>query len=216
MSWLKPATGPIGAPFGQDRGPQHTPRYHQGVDIAVDVGTPVHASAAGIVTVAGISGLFGALGVIDHGHGHSTYCAHLSQIDVKVGQQVAAGQRIGLSGGMPGHWGAGSSTGPHCHHEHRILGKPFDPVPFWTTITPAGTGTPLTEQEDDMGRLVHHPNGTIALAGTDGSFVVLTTMDEVAALRATGAVGAASTDVHLVDDFIWRLRTNIAARKAAQ
>lgn len=67
-----------------------------------------------------------------------------------------------------------------------------------------------------MSRLTYHPNGTIALAGNDATFVPLTTMDEVAALRATGAVGDASTDVHLSDPFIWDLRTAIAARKAAQ
>lgn len=76
--------------------------------------------------------------------------------------------------------------------------------------------TPITQQEEDpdMSRIIHHPNGSMALAGSDGTFVPLTTMDEVAALIGTGAVP--KDYVNLSDGLMWNLRTAIAARKAAQ
>ena len=153
MSWLKPASGPISSPFGPRVAPiPGATTFHEGADIAAANGSKCIASAAGTVTTAGLSGGWGGLVVIDHGDGHSTYCAHLSRIDVKRGQKVTQGQQIGLTGGRLGQWGAGTSTGSHCHTEHRINGKPVDPVPFWSATTPAGaSGTPVnTEKDEDM------------------------------------------------------------------
>lgn len=136
MTWLKPAPGPISSPFGHRIAPEPgATTEHEGVDIACPDGSGCHASQAGTVTTAGLTGGWGGLVVISHPDGHTTYYAHLSRIDVTRRQHVTQGEQIGLTGGRPGQWGAGTSTGPHCHHEHRINGRPVDPVPFWTTTT---------------------------------------------------------------------------------
>ena len=103
--------------------------FHSGIDLAVPTGTPVKATAAGTVVVAGWSGGYGNLVVIDHGNGIQTYYGHNSQLVVTVGQQVKAGQVISLSGST------GNSTGPHVHYEIRVDGVPVDPTPF-TELTP--------------------------------------------------------------------------------
>lgn len=83
------------------------------------------------------------------------------------------------------------------------------------TTTASLDATPIEQEEDpDMSRIIHHPNGSMALAGSDGTFIPLTTMDEVAALVGTGAVP--KDYVNLADGLMWNLRTAIAARKAAQ
>lgn len=82
------------------------------------------------------------------------------------------------------------------------------------TATASLDATPIEQEEDDMSRIIHHPNGSMALAGSDGTFIPLTTMDEVAALIGTGAVP--KDYVNLADGLMWNLRTAIAARKAAQ
>ena len=98
---------------------------HEGVDFVVPVGTPVYASAGGIVTYAALnrSG-YGKLVEIDHGNGIITRYAHNSKLLVKVGQMVRRGQEISLSGDT------GRSTGPHLHFEVRYKGVPQNPVRF--------------------------------------------------------------------------------------
>lgn len=98
---------------------------HEGVDFVVPVGTPVYASAGGIVTYAAInhSG-YGRMVEIDHGNGIITRYAHNSKLLVKVGQMVKRGQEISLSGDT------GRSTGPHLHFEVRYKGVPQNPVRF--------------------------------------------------------------------------------------
>ena len=109
-----PVTGPITQTFH----PGHT-----GIDIAVPLGTPVHATMAGTVSFAGWNTEgYGNLVIVKNGS-YSTYYAHLEQIPVAVGQTVAAGDVIGLSGST------GHSTGPHVHYEVRVDGKPVSPVP---------------------------------------------------------------------------------------
>jgi len=99
-------------------------RLHAGIDIAVASGTPVVASAAGTVIVAGWYGGYGNLVVIDHGNGIATAYGHNSSVAVSPGQYVAQGQLISYSGST------GHSTGPHVHFEVRINGSPVDPMGY--------------------------------------------------------------------------------------
>lgn len=92
--------------------------YHTGVDFAVPTGTPIFAAKDGKVLEAKTKvtwgGSYGTAIVIDHGDGFRAIYAHLSKLEVKVGQQVTKGQQIGLSGNT------GNSTGPHLHFEVRV------------------------------------------------------------------------------------------------
>jgi murein DD-endopeptidase MepM/ murein hydrolase activator NlpD len=99
-------------------------RMHEGIDLAVGVGTPVVSSAAGTVIVAGWMGGYGNLVVIDHGNGISTAYGHNTSVTVGVGQSVAQGQLIAYSGNT------GHSTGPHVHFEVRVNGAPVDPLGY--------------------------------------------------------------------------------------
>ena len=99
-------------------------RMHEGIDLAVASGTPVVASAAGTVIVAGWLGGYGNLVVVDHGNGISTAYGHNASVTVGVGQSVAQGQLIAYSGST------GHSTGPHVHFEVRVSGSPVDPLGY--------------------------------------------------------------------------------------
>ncbi|MER5489170.1 M23 family metallopeptidase [Streptomyces sp. NPDC002812] len=101
--------------------------FHTGIDFAVPTGTSVVAAAAGTVVTAGWQGAYGNAVTIQHADGRYTLYAHLSRITVKEGDQVAAGQEIGLSGST------GNSTGPHLHFEARTSNNydaHTDPVAF--------------------------------------------------------------------------------------
>jgi murein DD-endopeptidase MepM/ murein hydrolase activator NlpD len=97
---------------------------HPGIDFRDSVGSSVPATAAGVVTRAGWTGGYGNMVEIDHGGGYATRYAHLSEIDVKVGDKIALGETIGKSGST------GRSTGPHLHYEVRHNGKAVNPVSF--------------------------------------------------------------------------------------
>jgi len=114
LAW--PVSGRISSRFGPRWG-----RMHNGIDIAVVVGTSVRAAAAGVVTFSGWNGGYGRLVILDHGNGVCTYYGHNSAITVSRGQHVAAGERIARSGN------SGISTGPHVHFEVRVDGKPQNP-----------------------------------------------------------------------------------------
>jgi murein DD-endopeptidase MepM/ murein hydrolase activator NlpD len=117
-TFLRPVSGgTITGTVGEQR-PGHT---HAGVDIAVPIGTPVRAPAAGVIIESGEVQGYGQAIYIDHGRGTITRLGHLSQREVAVGQQVEAGQVIALSGNT------GHSTGPHLHFEVRQGGRPVDP-----------------------------------------------------------------------------------------
>lgn len=98
--------------------------FHAGVDISATVGTPVRATADGIVIHAEYSGAYGKLIIVDHGRGLQTYYAHLSRFDVVEGQEVRRGDVIAASGGT------GRVTSPHLHYEVRDQGRPKNPYPF--------------------------------------------------------------------------------------
>ncbi len=95
---------------------------HLGIDIGAAMGAPVYASDSGVVVYAGsISGGYGLMVMIDHGNGFHTLYAHLSNIIVRCGQNVAQGQTIAYSGST------GNSTGPHLHFEIRYMGAFVNP-----------------------------------------------------------------------------------------
>lgn len=110
----------LSARFGQG-GAMWSSGQHTGLDFAGAVGTPVVAAADGTVASAGPAGAYGNLVEIKHGDGTRTLYAHLSAIDVKAGQKVERGQRVGALGTT------GNSSGPHLHFEVRDHGKAVDP-----------------------------------------------------------------------------------------
>ncbi|MBV2361221.1 peptidoglycan DD-metalloendopeptidase family protein [Thalassococcus sp. CAU 1522] len=97
-------------------------RLHAGTDFAAPHGTPIYSTADGVVTFAGWSSGYGRLVKIQHEFGIETRYAHLSKINVKVGQRVSRGGRIGAMGNT------GRSTGTHLHYEVRVGGKPVNPM----------------------------------------------------------------------------------------
>lgn len=98
--------------------------FHSGLDLAGRRGVPVMATAEGIVIHAGPKGAYGNLVAISHGYGLKTRYAHLSRVDVKVGDTVAVGTPIGLIGST------GRSTGSHLHYEIWNGKNSRDPLPF--------------------------------------------------------------------------------------
>jgi murein DD-endopeptidase MepM/ murein hydrolase activator NlpD len=114
-----PVNGPVVSPFGMRWG-----RMHEGIDIAVPEGTPIHAAAAGRVVYSGWMSGYGNLVAIDHGNGLSTAYAHQSSIAAGVGETVSQGQVIGYVG-CTGH-----CFGPHLHFEVRVNGTPVDPLGY--------------------------------------------------------------------------------------
>lgn len=109
--------------------------FHYGIDMVAPKGTPIHAVADGKVVFRGRSSGFGNLVIVDHGHGYTTYYAHMSKIEAQVGDIVPRGQEIGLVGST------GRSTAPHLHFEVRQNNKYIDPqdkdhqLDFWL-LTP--------------------------------------------------------------------------------
>ena len=100
------------------------PAMHTGLDFRAATGDPVRATANGKVVSSGWAGGYGRMVEIDHGNGLSTRYGHLSEINVKVGDQIKIGQVIGEVGST------GRSTGPHLHYETRIDGEAVDPQKF--------------------------------------------------------------------------------------
>ncbi|MFE0643766.1 M23 family metallopeptidase [Streptomyces sp. NPDC058877] len=130
-AWVKPVVSyTLTASFNQ--GGAMWAHKHSGQDFAVPVGTPVKAAAAGTVVKAGPNGggdgpAYGNAIVVKHANGTYSQYAHLSKIKVSVGQKVAAGQQIALSGNT------GNSSGPHLHFEIRTTpnyGSAVNPAAF--------------------------------------------------------------------------------------
>jgi murein DD-endopeptidase MepM/ murein hydrolase activator NlpD len=124
QDYLWPLEGRISSPFGWRTISVAGNRFHGGIDIAAPTGTPVRATRGGVVTRAGWVGAYGFLVVVDHGAGWETRYAHLSRIDVVVGQRLAQAAVVGLVGST------GASTGPHLHFEVRREGQALDPLAF--------------------------------------------------------------------------------------
>jgi murein DD-endopeptidase MepM/ murein hydrolase activator NlpD len=117
-----PLSGRITSTFGYRRHPiTGVYKLHTGIDIGAPTGTPIHASADGVVIVSGWQGAYGYAIVIDHGGGISTLYGHCSRLYVHSGASVKRGDVIAAVGST------GYATGPHCHFEKRINGSPVNP-----------------------------------------------------------------------------------------
>lgn len=124
--WMPPVDNArISSPFGMRRHPLGGQRRrHDGIDLAAPTGTPVRASASGIVASAGWQRGYGHVVVLRHTAPYSTYYAHLNHIapHIKAGARVKQGQRLGAVGK------SGHSTGAHLHFEVRTGNRPIDPM----------------------------------------------------------------------------------------
>ena len=117
-----PTTGVVTSPYGLRWGGTD---FHPGIDIANDMGTPIVATADGIVEYAGWSaGGYGNMVDINHGNGLMTRYGHASQVVVTAGQHVKRGQLIAYMGST------GFSTGPHVHYEVQVNGQRVNPISY--------------------------------------------------------------------------------------
>jgi len=122
QAFVRPVLGESSAAFGTRRFFNDQPRSpHGGVDLRAAAGTEVRASGPGLVVLADELYYSGNLVILDHGGGLFTLYAHLSELRVKEGQEVAAGEVVGLSGST------GRVTGPHLHWGAKVGDRPFDP-----------------------------------------------------------------------------------------
>ena len=121
-----PVRGYITDGFGNRRNPFGGSGYesHAGLDIATNHGTAIEATADGMVIFSGPHGGYGNVIVIDHGYGITTRYAHMSKLDVNVGEHVTRGKQIGAVGST------GRSTAPHCHYEVRLHDRPVNPLNY--------------------------------------------------------------------------------------
>jgi murein DD-endopeptidase MepM/ murein hydrolase activator NlpD len=99
-------------------------RAHKGIDLAAPVGTPIYATADGVVGRADWFSSYGLYVSIEHGGNLQTRYGHMSRLNVAAGQQVRKGDIIGFVGST------GRSTGPHLHYEVRVAGEAVSPLPY--------------------------------------------------------------------------------------
>lgn len=99
-------------------------RMHQGIDIRGPLGTPIYATADGVVSRSEWANGYGNLVEINHGNGMETRYGHLSRLIAQPNERVKRGQLIGLMGST------GRSTGSHLHYEVRIAGNAVNPMPY--------------------------------------------------------------------------------------
>ena len=107
-------------------------KFHAGLDFSAPQGTPIYATANGVVRVAGNQGNgYGNHVIINHGYQYSTLYGHMYRIKVRVGQAIKRGEVIGYVGNT------GKSTGPHVHYEVMKGGRHLDPIYFfYNDLTP--------------------------------------------------------------------------------
>jgi len=123
--FILPVAGRPSSGYGLRADPVHGNMInHPGFDLAARAGTEVAAAARGTVVHAGPAGTYGNLVTLRHDNGFETRYAHLSSVDVKIGDLVEAGTELGKVGST------GYSTGPHLHFEVRHDGKAIDPAPL--------------------------------------------------------------------------------------
>lgn len=117
-----PTKGWITSYFGMRQIPRGTGRrIHEGLDIAANTGTPVFATADGIVARVEYSAGYGKTVIVDHGYGYRTLYSHNSKNLVKRGERIRRGDKLAEVGNT------GRSTGPHVHYEVQLNGVPIDP-----------------------------------------------------------------------------------------
>jgi murein DD-endopeptidase MepM/ murein hydrolase activator NlpD len=117
----------IASGFGYRIDPVYkTVKFHAGLDFSAPQGTPIYATANGVVRTAGnLANGYGNHVVINHGYGYETLYGHMYKIKVKNGEKVKRGEIIGWVGST------GKSTAPHCHYEVHKNGTRLDPVYFF-------------------------------------------------------------------------------------
>ncbi|MFN7975900.1 MAG: M23 family metallopeptidase [Acidobacteriota bacterium] len=131
---IAPVQGDISSDFGSRFDPITGSRaYHTGLDISTDRGTPVRATADGVVLESGYVTGYGLSVDLKHGYGFTTRYAHLLSLKVREGQRVRKGDIIGVVGST------GRSTGYHLHYEVRIKDDPVDPMPYMVELTQQGS-----------------------------------------------------------------------------
>jgi len=133
---VQPAMWPIDGRLMSSYGLRNDPfsgegAYHTGVDITAPTGTPVKATADGVVTKAEWFNGYGKLVVISHGNGMQSWYGHLSKFDVIAGQEIRQGEILGRVGST------GRVTAPHLHYEVRVGGAPVNPYRFLTQTAAA-------------------------------------------------------------------------------
>ena len=122
---LWPVRGWVTSRYGMRTSPfSGIEKFHDGIDIAAQIGTPVAASADGVVVKAGFSTGYGNMVELSHGYGIKTLYAHNSRLTVKAGQRVHRGDVIAYAGD------SGTSTGPHLHYEVKVNGLPVNPAKY--------------------------------------------------------------------------------------
>jgi len=123
---IRPSSGYLSCGFGMRVDPFTGRRQlHRGVDLAADIGTPVHVTADGVVSKVKRDVGLGKLIEVNHGYGYKTIYAHLSRISVKRGQHLTRGELIGAVGNT------GYSTGPHLHYEVHFQGRARNPLRYF-------------------------------------------------------------------------------------
>jgi len=123
-----PVAGWLSSAFGTRKDPFNgTPDFHPGLDISANRGTPVFATADGVIESARYSGSYGNAVEIDHGFGIETRFAHLSGFAVRVGQRVRRGEVVGFVGST------GRATSAHLHYEILLNGRAVNPMPLLST-----------------------------------------------------------------------------------
>lgn len=194
---MMPAAAPVSFPYAAR---YRTGGVHKGVDLGTPHGTVLVAPVSGTVWYAGTGGGWGPayggqviIATDDLGPRRWVQLAHLSAVEVRTGQAVTAGQRIGRSGGTPGTTGAGNSTGPHVHVQMNRSTRwddHVDPTPA-LNHQPAGGTRPLanTEEEDDMKGIIYMAEGYAGhgiYEGPAGGFVKLANAEERKNLTKAG------------------------------
>ena len=128
-------------------------RMHKGIDIPGPVGTPIYATADGVVNRAQWVNGYGNFVEIEHGNGMETRYGHMSKLLVEPNTRVHRGQMIGLMGST------GRSTGSHLHYEVRVEGAAVNPLPFvvgndyllaMNTKPPVAMGGPTEKEEESV------------------------------------------------------------------
>ena len=124
-----PVSGYVTDGFGMRRNPFNGEgrEVHEGLDIAVDFGTPVSSTADGLVIYAAPHAGYGNLVIVYHSNGVTTRYGHLSRITVETGQRIKRGEQVGHAGST------GRSTGTHVHYEIRENDQPVDPATYFAS-----------------------------------------------------------------------------------
>jgi murein DD-endopeptidase MepM/ murein hydrolase activator NlpD len=136
------ATGRVSSGYGMRNHPVLRRRArHKGIDLAAPTGTPIYATADGVIERADWFSSYGLYISIDHGGALETRYAHMSRLAVTAGQEVSKGDVIGYVGST------GRSTGPHLHYEVRVDGEAVNPVPYMKEAAPQLALSPETASD---------------------------------------------------------------------